>query len=193
MKLTKEQEIINLLFKNKNQFYNSRNISKLIGISHPGAFKILKKLEKNLIVNPKKIGNSIIYSLNFENPLTKNLVENALISQSQKFNKWIMEFKELEEKSIFIILFGSIIRNEEQANDIDLYILSNRSDHNFINEFVKKKNKILNKKVHLILQSENDFLKDLLENNKVILEILRTGIVLFGQDKLINLAKNERY
>ena len=58
-KLTKEQDIIKLLFKDFLADYNSRSISKLIGTSHPGAFKILKRLEKRDIVKFKRIGKNI--------------------------------------------------------------------------------------------------------------------------------------
>ncbi|MBS3079280.1 nucleotidyltransferase domain-containing protein [Candidatus Pacearchaeota archaeon] len=189
MVLTKEQKIIIILFKEKLGFYNSRSMSKIVGISHPGAFKILKKLEKNFIVSSKRIGKAIIFSLNFENPMTKNLVENALIAESQEYKRWVEEFKEIEEISLFAILFGSIIKNENSAKDIDLLVVSEQNYQSIIQKIINGKNKISNKKIHLILQIGEDFLNDLHKNNKVILEIIKTGIVLFGQDKFIKLIK----
>lgn len=187
MELTIEQKILNVLFKDFIEIYNSRSISKIVGISHPGAFKILKKLEKNRITKSRHIGRAVTYSLNFENPMTKNLIENALIAESQEYQRWIEEFKEIHEMSLFVILFGSIIKNENLAKDIDLFVVCEQSNQSDIQKIIKEKNKISNKKIHLILQTEKDFLKDLHNTNKVGLEIVKTGIVLFGQDKFIKM------
>ena len=69
--LTKEQMIIKFLFKDLLVIYNSRSISKVIGITHAGAFKILKRLEKRGIVTAQPIGKAITYKLNFANPITQ--------------------------------------------------------------------------------------------------------------------------
>ena len=191
MELTKEQKIIITLFKGRLEFYNSRSISKIVEISHPGAFKILKRLEKKSIVKSRRIGKAIIFSLNFENPMAKNLIENALIAESQEHKRWVEEFKEIEEMSLFIILFGSVIKNENFAKDIDLLVIFEKNNQSTIQRIINEKNKISNKKIHLILQTKDDFLNDLHKNNPVILEIIKTGIVLFGQDKFIKIMKNE--
>lgn len=184
-KLNNEQKVISRLFKDFLTFYNSRTISKVIGISHPGAFKILKKLEKREIVKPKTIGKAVIYSLNFDNPVSKREVERILTIEAYNYKKWAEEFKELKDKAEFIILFGSIIRNEKEARDIDLLVVCDKSNVNYIKSLIGKKNNILNKKVHLLPQITEDFAKDLGNKNKVIIEIIKTGVVLFGQEKLI--------
>jgi len=184
MKLTKEQEIIKLLFKDFLNFYNSRNISKIIGISHPGSFKILKKLEKNQIVKAKQIGKAIIYTLNFHNPITSREIEMVLTIEAQIYRRWVEEFKELEHESHFVILFGSILKDEESAKDIDLLVVANKNNFKEIKNIIDRKNEISNKKIHLIFQDIEEFKKDVGGNNKVMIEIIKKGIVLFGQDKI---------
>ena len=183
-KLTKEQEIILRLFKDFLMPYNSRSISKFVGISHAGAFKIFKKLEKREIVKATQIGKANIYSLNSENPLTPREIEIALIIESQNHRKWLEEFKILKEKAIFVILFGSIIKNEKTARDIDLLVVADKTEFKNIKRIINQKNKLLNKKIHLIPQTLEDFKHDVLSRNKAIMDIIETGIVLFGQDKL---------
>ena len=187
--LSNEQKIINLLFKDFLTLYNSRIIGKVIGISHPGAFKILKKLEKRGIVRPKTIGKAVIYSLNLDNPIAVKEIEMALIIEASNYKRWIGEFKELNEKADFVVLFGSILRNEKEARDIDLLIVCNKSDFNYIKEIIDKRNRILNKKIHLLVQTKEDFKKDMLNKNKAIIEIIKTGIILFGQDNLTKIMK----
>lgn len=181
--LTKEQEIIKLIFKDFLEEYNSRNISSKVGISHVGAFKILKKLEKKEVVTSKKVGNANIYSLNFENPLTLREIETSLTIEALNYRKWMEEFRKLEGKVKFAILFGSILRNEGRAKDIDLHVVADRRRYKEIQKIVDDKNTILLKKVHLIYQTPKDFGADLKRRYSVIIEIIKTGIVLFGQDK----------
>lgn len=191
-KLTKEQEIIKLLFKDFLTHYNSRSISKVIGISHVGAFKILKNLEKRNIVNSLKIGNALIYSLNKGNPVTCKQIELALTIEAQNFSRWTEEFKEIGIKAIFVILFGSILKDEETAKDIDLLVVAEKNNFKEIKKLVDGRNKLLNKKIHLIFQIPEDFKKDLKYKNKVILEIINKGVVLFGQEEVRKILQDEQ-
>lgn len=182
--LTNEQKIIKLLFKDFLTDYNSRSISKVMSISHAGAFKILKKLEKRNIVKPKKIGNSTIYSLNFENPITSKEIELALVVEAQNYRRWIEEFKDLESNIKFAILFGSITRNEKKAGDIDILIIANKGKYDAVKKIIEKRQDILPKKIHSLIQTSENFKHDLSKKNKVIIDILKTGIVLYGREEL---------
>ncbi|MEK6951846.1 MAG: nucleotidyltransferase domain-containing protein [Nanoarchaeota archaeon] len=183
-KLTKEQEIIKLLFKDFLTPYNSRNISKIIGMSHAGAFKILKKLEKRNITEPTRIGKAVIYSLNKKNQVAWREIELALTLEAQNYLRWIEEFRSIEDKVKFVILFGSIIKDEKSAKDIDLLVIADECEFNEIKKIIKEKNNILTKEIHLLLQTYEDFKRDIASRNKIILEIIKTGIILFGQDEI---------
>lgn len=191
-KLTKEQEILKLLFKDFSADFNSRSISKIIKISHAGAFKILKKLEKREMVIPKRIGKAVIYSLNLGNQIATKETEMIFLLESQNFKRWIEEFKDLESKVKFLVLFGSVIRNAEQANDVDILIVADKSKLNEIKKIIKKIHKYTSKKIHPLIQTINNFKKDVNEKNKVMMEIIKTGIVLYGQEEYIKLLKSLR-
>lgn len=186
--LSKKQEILLRIFKNKQESYNSRSISKPIGISHAGAFKILKNLEKQNVVTSRLIGKARIYSINSNNPVALKEIELALAQEAEKHKKWIEEFKEISNKSKFIVLFGSVLRNEKEARDVDILIIAEKSKHEEINKVIKDKNKILNKKIHQIIQTDDEFKKDTGENNKAMFEIIK-GVVLFGQSEFVRLLK----
>ena len=183
-KLTKEQEIIKLLFKDLLIPYNSRSISKIIGISHAGAFKILKKLEKRNIVKPLRIGKAVIYSLNKENPVTWREIELALTLEAQNYKKWIEEFKSIRDKVKFVILFGSIVQDEKSARDIDLLAVADKSKFNELRKLIGERERFSTKKVHLLLQTPPDFKYDLGTKNKTMIEIIKRGIILFGQEEV---------
>lgn len=187
--LTKEQEILKLLFKDFSRPYNSRSISKVVDMTPAGAFKILKGLEKRNIVEPQRIGKAIIYSLNLKNPLTRREVEMVLTMEAEKFRHWVAEFRFLEDKASFIILFGSTLKKEGEARDIDLLLVAEKIEKKEIDKFLETKKKILSKPLHLLFQTPEDFIHDIRTKNKASLEILRTGIVLFGQEKIDRLME----
>lgn len=184
MKLTKKQEIVKLLFKDFLTSYNSRSMSKVVGMSHAGSFKIMKKLEKEGIVISKRIGKAVIYSLDIENPLTCREVETALTIEAQNYKRWIEEFNSLKDKVRFVILFGSILEKEKSARDIDLFVLADKNKFNEVKKAIEEKNKFLSKRIHLVLQFQEEFKHDLNKKNKVTLEIIKKGVVLFGQEEL---------
>ncbi len=188
-KLSKEQEIIKILFKEPYESYNSRSISKKIGMSHAGAFKILKKLEQRQIVAPKQIGRAKIYSLNLNDEIAEKEAEIALTLESRNYKRWVEEFSGIKSNADFAILFGSIIKNEKEAKDIDILIISAKSNLNKIKEAIDKKKNILVKPVHALHQTPEVFIKDLRSKNKTMLEIFKTGVVLYGQENLIKIVK----
>lgn len=189
MKLNNEHKAVLVLFKDFLTLYNSRNLSKVIGISHAGMFKLLKKLEIRGILKSKRIGKAVIYSLNMNNSVAKREIEMALTLEAQNYAKWIEEFSALKDILEFVVLFGSIIKDEKSARDIDILIVADKREFNKINQNIKDKNRVLNKKIHLILQSKEDFRKDINNKNKVMVDIIKNGIILFGQEKLTKLLE----
>ena len=184
MKLTNEQQIIKVLFKDFLSYYNSRSMSRAIGISHAGTFKILKKLEKKEFVIGKRIGKAVVYSLNFGNPVLCREIETILTIEAQNCRRWLEEFRKLENSVNFAILFGSIIRDERTARDIDILVVADKESYGDVKKIINERNQISNRKIHLIFQSPEEFKKDVSDRNKAIVEIIKTGIVLFGQDKI---------
>ncbi len=186
---TKEQGILKLLFKDFSRPYNSRSISKIVGITPAGAFKILKGLEKRRIVKPQRIGKAIIYSLNLNNPLARREVEMVLTIEAEKIRHWAAEFRILEDKALFAVLFGSVLKNEREAKDIDLLLVAGKAKKREIDQILEIKKKVLPKPLHLLFQTPDDFINDIRTKNKASLEILRTGVVLFGQEKIDRLME----
>ena len=88
---------------------------------------IIAKLEERKIVLSKKIGQAKIYSLNLKDEIAKKQIEIILTLESRNYKRWVEEFIELKDEVYFTILFGSIIRNEKEAQDIDVLIVSDKS------------------------------------------------------------------
>ncbi len=183
-KLTKEQDIIKTLFKDLLTVYNSRSISKVVDMTHAGAFKILKRLEQRGIVISRPIGKAITYTLNFNNPVTCKEVEMALVLEAQQHTRWLSEFKKLENKVQCSVLFGSVLTDEKKAKDVDLLVVTDKENVDEVRAIIKERNEVAYKKVHLLLQLPQDFKKDIANKNRVMVEIIKTGVVLFGQENI---------
>ena len=87
------------------------------------------------------------------------------------------EFKE----AMALIIFGSVLR-EKSYNDIDVMIITSTKKIKVLEKKVDEKNKILTKPLHPIWQTTEDLRKNTQKRNKVILEILKTGVVFKGQE-----------
>ena len=186
--LTKRQEILLRIFKDIEEQYNSRSISKKVGMSHAGAFKVLKTLEKQGIVKSKEIGKSRVYSLILDNPITIKEIEMALLIEAQRHKRWCEEFKGVKELSKFVILFGSILRKEKEARDVDVLVVAENNKFKEIKGVIEKINSISAKKIHLLLQNKNEFEEDIRDKNKAMLEVIK-GIVIQGQEEVVKLLR----
>ena len=188
----KERETVLILFKDYTAFYNANSISKVLSISHVGAQKILKRLlQENLLIS-KTIGKSIIYKLNFNDTYVSQLVAFLLADEANTFKRWKEEFKELFKKERIIMLFGSTVKDYAHANDIDLMIVLKNKEIKQVHVVLKKKEKILPKKLHAIKLTHQDLLENLKKRDKAMVDIVKNAIILYGQEKYVEILKNAK-
>ena len=186
----KERETVLILFKDYTAFYNANSISRVLNISYVGAQKIFKRLLQGNIVISKTIGKSIIYKLNFNDSYVSQLVTFLLADEANKVKRWKEEFKELFKTNRIVMLFGSIIKEYAHAHDIDLMIVIENKELKEVNDILKKKEDILPKKLHAIKLDHHDLLKNLKKRDKAFVDIIKNAIILYGQDKYVEILKN---
>lgn len=179
----KEKAIILLLAKDFTADYNARSLSKKVGMSPRGALKALKFLEQYEIVKRKQIGKAIIYHLTF-NEYGRRLVALCMFEDAQtNARRWVKEFKDFKEATA-LVLFGSVLRTSSY-NDVDIMILIDLESHKKVSKLVHEKNNILVKPLHPVWQTRSDLEKNLRKPDPVILEILKTGVVLKGPEIIV--------
>jgi hypothetical protein len=184
------KELILKLFKDFTVDYNPNTISKEIKKTRVGAYKALIALENQGIVKGKTLGKARFYSIDLEDEYARKSVETHLIEESKQFNRWKEEFKELFLNTEVIVLFGSILKNEKDAKDVDLLLILKEQNNKNVNEFIRKKNEILLKKIHPLKQTRSDFENNIREKDKIILSAIKTGIVLHGYDEYVDMIRN---
>ena len=185
-----EKKIVLRLFKDFTVDYNSSSIAKVLNKTRVGTFKALNSLEKDTIVKGRILGKARFYRINLEDEYARKNVETLLMEEAKNYTRWKDELNELFGLTYIVILFGSIIRNEEKANDIDLLLVFDIKNNSKINQFIKEKNQLLIKKLHPIKQTKGDLIKNIIKRDKVVIDAIRSGIVLHGHEKIIGMIKN---
>ena len=186
----KERETVLILLKDYTNFYNANSISKVLNISHVGAQKIFKRLLQENVILSKIIGKSITYKLNFNNDYVSNLVSFLLADEANKFRRWKEEFKDLFKKDRIVMLFGSTVKDYAHAHDIDLMIVIENKEVKEVNTILMKKEEVLPKKLHTIKLNHHDLLENLKKKDKAFVDIIKNAIILYGQDKYVEILKN---
>ena len=186
-----EKKVLRLLLSAFDRDYSINNIAKECKLSPNGALKILRKFEKEGILRAKKIANLISYRLNFENEKTTHVLELSLISKIEgKIKYRLDDLKELRKVTKSCVLFGSYISLKKEPDDLDvLFVL----DKNNFKEYKKKLAEIkdvIPVKIHDVLQTEEDLKNNLLKKDEVILEILRKGLILWGQKIIVKVIED---
>ncbi len=186
----KEKEALLILFKDFTNYYNANSISKVLGISRVGAMKMLKKfLNENLLID-KKIGKSIVYKVKLEEDYVRKFIAFLLADEANNFKRWKEEFRELFKKDRIVIIYGSIIKNYAKANDIDIMLIIKKIEYKEAARIIEKKQDILPKKIHSIELTSDDFLQNIKQKKRAVIDIIKNAVILYGQDKYVDMIEN---
>ena len=183
------RKIILYLLKNL-ELVNINQISKKIGISVGSAFKILKYLEKNNIFLSSNLGNSKFYQINLKNNESIKWCEILLLEEQrylEGYSKIYAEEIEKFEDAELIILFGSILKNKD-FNDVDVLFISKKPKE--VMKFCLNISKIRTKPVVPLILEKKYLIKEIKDKKDIIINIIKTGVVLKGESIFLDLLKN---
>ena len=190
--LTKnEKKVLRLLLTAFNRERSINNIAKECSLAPNGAYKILKKFEEEGILKAKHIANIKSYSINFDDEKTDNILELALMPKLEGRIKYRLEdLKGLKEITKACILFGSYIDLKKEPHDIDILFVIDRNNFKQYKKRLADIEDIVPAKIHDVLQTEEDLKNNIANKDKVILQILRAGIIFWGIKTIIKVIKN---
>ena len=190
--LTKnEKKVLRLLLTAFNRERSINNIAKECSLAPNGAYKILKKFEEEGILKAKHIANIKSYSINFGDEKTDNILELALMPKLEGRIKYRLEdFKGLKEITKACILFGSYLDLKKEPHDLDILFVIDRNNFKQHKKRLAGIKDIVPAKNHDVLQTEEDLKNNIANKDKVILQILRAGIILWGIKTIIKVIKN---
>jgi len=184
-------KIINLFRVNYLAQFHVREMAKLTKKSHVTLLPHLKDLEKDKILTHKTIGKNKVYSLNFENIITKYYLTISETTETTTFLGQIFLIKKIT-KEIFnlnlsgtIILFGSYAkRTFKEDSDIDLFYLGQITDKEI--QEIKKIGKTYGKTINIKKSTLKNFEAGLRKKDPLIIEIIKNHIFLQNLEQFIN-------
>ena len=190
-----ENKILKILLKQISLNWTITLLSEEIKISRVGIWKVLKKLEREKLINLIQIGkgktSTSSIKLNWENPILEKRLSLILTEEALNHQRWLSNFEELNDKSEFTLLYGSILTSSKEANDIDiLEVVSNKKNFLEIEKIIQKSQKSQIKKIHSESFTKAEFEEELKKPNKIFMDAIKKGIVLFGQENFIKFVSD---
>jgi len=190
--------VIEFLLRNRTSEFNVNQIAKDLKMSLGGVHKILKSLFTKGIVAKEELGNATYYSMNLQDKEAKKLSELVLIEAKTRLlnsnSRAKVYASDLEKAGNFakaMILFGSILDVKAKARDVDVLFLVEKKDVKKVEDFCLEISAIRPKQVIPMIMTVGDFQRNLKKADKVVAEILRKGIVLAGEDVIVNSLEGE--
>ncbi len=160
-----EFSVINFLVRNFAEKLTIRNIAQRLNFSPAGVFNILKKLEKQNIVVGQKLGTGLFYSINFENKIAEHLAAIVLLYSEEKVE---LDIEQLKQAKAAIFDKKTLLLITDSITVLDISIPN----------------------VDVITKTEDEVIALLRKKDPQVLQLLRKGIVLFGEDKVVEIIKN---
>ncbi|MCK5282456.1 MAG: hypothetical protein KAK00_03525 [Nanoarchaeota archaeon] len=183
----KSKRALEIIFRDFSNRYNAHNIHKKLGATHQGADFILKSLKEKKMLLSETIGRAIFYKINLGNEYAAKLLELILMEYeaSSFIRGWICDLTPLKDtNAIILILYGSIINKGKKANDLDLCIvLNNKKDYDVVQDSIDKINRLNIQKIHPLYLTKGEFKNKI--HDKIILEIIKEGIILKGCGEIV--------
>lgn len=187
------QKILIILIKDFSAVHTATSLAQQLEMSRWGVWKAIKKLHKEELLTIKPVGSGktstqTIY-LNWSNKLTEKTTALALAQEASAYKRWDFNFEDLEKETDFLLLYGSILSSSKTAGDIDLLSVAKEKKLSKINKLVLAVQKTQEKKIHFYNFTVKEFAQELQKPNKIFVDALRKGIILFGQEDFVEFMK----
>ena len=160
-----EFSVISFLVRNFTEKLTIRNIAHRLNFSPAGVFNILKKLEKQNIVVGQKLGTGLFYSINFENKIAEHLAEIVLLYSDKKIE---LEIEQIRQAKAAIFDEKTLILITDNITALEITIPN----------------------TEVVIKTEDEVIGLLRKKDSEMLQLLKKGIVLFGEDKAVEIIKN---
>lgn len=188
-------ECLKLLLKDFSLEHTITSLSKEIGNTRMGIWKTLKKLQANKFISLEPVGkgktSTYIARLNLENPLVEKTLATILTEDAIGQERWRDNFKKLEQYTLFIVLFGSILHFQKEARDIDiLVVVKTRKDFKIVETILSEAQQTQIKKIHAIDLTKEELRTELKKEDRAYVEALKKGVILFGQENFIKFIED---
>lgn len=187
-----KSKVLDFLIRNLYKKNTIRMLAKQLNLSPMGAQKILKKFETEKILIKEKIGNGIFYNIDLNNEVAFKLAELILTQNklSSYARVYARDLEKLRENVEACVLFGSVLTKGEDARDIDVLVIIKEKNFKKVEKGKQEIGRIAIKPLHFMYQTQKDFENNIKKGDKPLLDVIRTGVVLWGQNLVLLGIKN---
>ncbi|VVB66683.1 Nucleotidyltransferase domain protein [Candidatus Gugararchaeum adminiculabundum] len=172
--------LLSFLFKKPEAEFYVNELARAMNASASSVSITCRELSENGILNKSKKGNSLFYSLNNSNPLTK-------LEKSAWFLAQLLPLSKAWENEEFqsVALYGSYASGEFiSKSDIDFIIITNVPDSKVSESFRLLKSK-LRAEVNITVFSVSSWRKMAKEGDRFYIEVISNHIPLYGSSLVI--------
>ena len=198
--------ILKTMSRDPSKWYYTREFAKLSKVSLGTVSSEFSKLAKEGLVEQKTGGQEKYYKLNLTNSKTRKLCElfendnrEKLYNENRRF-AWVLEdftkkVSDFAPEVQSIMLFGSAARGQATArSDIDILVLVPNSEEEQFKKLMNSVDKLAGEvsgrhpaKLAPIVMMTKDFEKSIRDKKGFAIDVLKDGIVLFGQERYYSL------
>ena len=194
--------ILRTMSKDLSRWYYTRELAKLSRVGVGTVSSEFNKLAKEGLVEQKTEGQEKYYKLNLTSPRTRKLCELFEIDKGEKLYKekrrlaWVLEdftkrVSDFAPEVQSVILFGSVARGQATPrSDIDILVIAPNSGEERFNELMNAVDRLAAEvsgrhpaKLVPIVMMTKDLEKSIKDKKRFAADILKDGIVLFGQER----------
>jgi predicted nucleotidyltransferase len=195
--------------KDLSRWCYTRELAKLSRVSVGTVSSEFNKLAKEGLVEQKTEGQEKYYKLNLTSPRTRKLCELFEIDKREKlYNEkrrlaWVLEdftkrVSDFAPEVQSVILFGSVARGQATPrSDIDILVIAPNSGEERFNELMNAVDRLAAEvsgrhpaKLVPIVMMTKDFEKSIKDKKRFAADVLKDGIVLFGQERYYHILSS---
>jgi|SRR3989338_8405497 len=186
-----EKNVLRFLAVNVRD-YSINEIARKCALTPNGAYKILKKLEHEGVIKPKKVANILSYKLDFSNVKTLKILELSFIPEKLegRIKHRAEDLELLKNITSICIVFGSYMTEKKEPEDLDLLFVLEKEEFGSYKKTINKIKDITPVKIQDIIQNSKDLMENIKKEDPVILASINKGIVLWGFEKLAKMIEN---
>ncbi len=188
-----EKHVLRFLAVKPEADYSINDVAKACSITPNGAYKMLRKLEKEGVLKAKHIANIKAYKPDFDNEKTKRIYELAFMPDTLiqgRIKLRADDFKQLKAVTKACILFGSYITTKQKPEDLDALFVLEKGNFESYKKALAKVQDITPVNIHDVVQTTDDLRQNLKKNDPIVTEALHKGIALWGFDVIVQVIKN---
>ncbi len=181
-------QVLRFLRDRPDQMFTINEIAESVEGSYPAIRDFLRELEDLNLVKIRKKGGSYLVEFNPESRYFHAVdaifqVEvDPLLMEADEFVHDIMDADRLEEKTVSVVLFGSVARGTADANsDIDLlFVVEDGVDTDYFKNLILQKAKGRDHEIVPVVEAESEFLENHGKEKRFEQNIVRDSKVLYG-------------